>query len=601
MSRNTTPSPFVPFQVHVVSSTQKSKSSESPTSSILKTPTAIFVNSRSSSSKTRKLKFANGPVDLETLRFKREGSQDSASSASSSVGGDVKQNNGQIDADGNLVEVAISPVKRMKVSPESWTAFLEYKKYNDYANETEKTDYTYSRLSKYRHKEIIPGFPIRPNLSRSPINRSTSSSKSYNFSYASDSYIKSLIFNKAGLRHRARQLNLDSSEDETDVISTSNYQEWIHVRLFRTFTRSLVAIYTSILYYIALSTSTIKDSFSRFFSRRSSYTSKISSGTTAFWIPWSSEGKYASPVYLSGSSSSYYSSFRSALYRLYERLTTVIYVSSHSSIEYVKVKYSESSGRRKLLWFLIPFLLLAGLQLARSDSFPNPDAILNSAYKSVSSVPSYLHNFFIVSIPHFFIKTIPYFFTDVIPSFLTETIPSAFWTGFDYLKNISNHINFFGALPDLYNGFKYHVTSSAEIVFNFFVYYISAGYAHSYNFLVLFYSYFCTQSYDLISTGWNLISYLYNSVLNLIWAGWDSAFNFAAYLYSLLVFAVFYALDGGLYAYEIVSESVVNSGKWLYDSVVQTSDSVYSGVANIFNENEEVVEVNASIAKNKTG
>lgn len=54
-------------------------------------------------------------------------------SASSSVAGDIKQNNGGIDSEGNYVEVAISPVKRMKVSPESWTAFQEYKKYNDYA------------------------------------------------------------------------------------------------------------------------------------------------------------------------------------------------------------------------------------------------------------------------------------------------------------------------------------------------------------------------------------------------------------------------------------------------------------------------------------
>lgn len=186
-----------------------------------------------------------------------------------------------------------------------------------FCSETEKTDYTYSRLSKYRHKEIIPGFPIRPNLSRSPIYRSTNTSKSYNFSYASDSYIRSsiidkgkiffkklinflpnLIFFPAGLRHRARQLNLDS-EDETDIISTSNYDERIHVRLYRTITRTFVAICTSILYYIALSTSTIKDYFSRYLLRRSSYTSK-SSSSAAFWIPWSPNGKYTAPVYLSG-------------------------------------------------------------------------------------------------------------------------------------------------------------------------------------------------------------------------------------------------------------------------------------------------------------
>lgn len=107
------------------------------------------------------------------------------------------------------------------------------------------------------------------------------------------------VFVLAGLRHRARQLNLDS-EDETDIISTTSYEERIHVRIFRTISRSLVAIYTSILYYIALSTSTIKDTFSRYFLRRTSYSSKVSSNDRAFWIPWSPDKKYTSAAYFSG-------------------------------------------------------------------------------------------------------------------------------------------------------------------------------------------------------------------------------------------------------------------------------------------------------------
>lgn len=58
-------------------------------------------------------------------------------------------------------------------------------------SETEKTDYTYSRLSKFRHKEIIPGFLIRPNLSRSSISsRRSSSSDNFltNQSSFSDTY-----------------------------------------------------------------------------------------------------------------------------------------------------------------------------------------------------------------------------------------------------------------------------------------------------------------------------------------------------------------------------------------------------------------------------
>lgn len=41
-------------------------------------------------------------------------------------------NNGEISADENSVEISVSPVKTMKISPDSWKAFLEYKKYYDY-------------------------------------------------------------------------------------------------------------------------------------------------------------------------------------------------------------------------------------------------------------------------------------------------------------------------------------------------------------------------------------------------------------------------------------------------------------------------------------
>lgn len=270
-----------------------------------------------------------------------------------------------------------------------------------------------------------------------------------------------------------------------------------------------------------------------------------------------------------------------------------------------------------------PYFLISGLQLARSDSFPNPDAILNSAYDSVLSVPSNLHYFSFVAVPNFIFTGIPHFFLESIPYFFTETIPYVFWTGFGYLKNISN-INFFGAVSDLvsgfYNGFKYYVTLSAETVFNFFVKWISVGYTLSYKYMVLFYAYFCTLAYDLISSVFNWISYLGTSLVDLIFAvgnflrygattTWNlfqstsiaiavNLYAFAEYLYGLLTSAVLYAADGGYYAYEIVSENLINSVKWVYDGVAQGADSVYSGITGFFEEekiNEVKEEVNASV------
>lgn len=114
----------------------------------------------------------------------------------------------------------------------------------------------------------------------------------------------SLLNFPAGLRHRARQLYL-GSEDEADISTTQPYEpyERLHVRTYKTITRSLVAIYTSIVYYIALSTSSVKNLFSKYVLRRDyshyRFVPKSPSGP-AFWIPWSPEGKYTSPIYLSG-------------------------------------------------------------------------------------------------------------------------------------------------------------------------------------------------------------------------------------------------------------------------------------------------------------
>lgn len=45
----------------------------------------------------------------------------------------LSNGNGDISVENNIIEVALSPVNKMQVSPDSWKAFLEYKKYGDYS------------------------------------------------------------------------------------------------------------------------------------------------------------------------------------------------------------------------------------------------------------------------------------------------------------------------------------------------------------------------------------------------------------------------------------------------------------------------------------
>ncbi|KAK6643353.1 hypothetical protein RUM43_004858 [Polyplax serrata] len=234
-------SPFTRFEIHKVTTKDKSRHSDSPISSILKTPTAIFVTSRSSS--TKRLKFANGPVELQSL--KNGSNEVEVDSACQTPETHVANGNGEVISNANVIEVAISPVKTMKVSPESWEAFQEYMKYKDYSSETEKTDYTYSRLSKFRNREIIPGFLARPNLSRSSISSSRKSSlsslpsnqSSFNESYLSyefnvdttprsdfgyDHKLPDLITKSSRSKYNLRSSGLDDS-DVSKINSKRNY------------------------------------------------------------------------------------------------------------------------------------------------------------------------------------------------------------------------------------------------------------------------------------------------------------------------------------------------------------------------------------------
>ncbi|XP_024085435.1 uncharacterized protein LOC106666141 isoform X1 [Cimex lectularius] len=78
------------------------------------------------------------------------------------------------------------------------TVFNYYKQFNDYWNVFPKTDFTYSPTSMYYGKEIAPGIPIIPNLSRRALYKTSSNGDSYNYSF---SVAPSQIRHLKNLRH----------------------------------------------------------------------------------------------------------------------------------------------------------------------------------------------------------------------------------------------------------------------------------------------------------------------------------------------------------------------------------------------------------------
>lgn len=104
-----------------------------------------------------------------------------------------------------------------------------------YFSETEKTDYTYSDLSKFRDREIIPGFRLRPNLSRRPIRPNMSYSFSTTtFSPDINHVVKRTIFrNNSTGKLRSESTTSDSELYQSKLSEYSRNDDYSHSETLR--------------------------------------------------------------------------------------------------------------------------------------------------------------------------------------------------------------------------------------------------------------------------------------------------------------------------------------------------------------------------------